>query len=54
MSDPQIEGMKAEIARLRKENDEQRATIDELVEALSSANQLCVQLTETLSRHRRS
>ncbi len=54
MSSSEVDGLKAEIARLRKENDVQRATIDELVGALSSANQLCIQLTETLSKHRRS
>lgn len=52
MSDPQVEGMKAEIARLREENDVQRRTIDELVNALASARQLCTQLAEALNKHR--
>lgn len=54
MSDPQIDGMKAEIARLRKENDAQRETIDELVSALASARNLCTQLAETLNKRRPS
>lgn len=54
MSDPQIKGMKAEIARLRKENDSQRETIDELASALASARNLCAQFAEALNKHRQS
>lgn len=49
MADPEIEGWKVEVARLRQENDAQRKTIDELLTALSAARSLCKQLGDALS-----
>lgn len=49
MSDPEVQGFKEEIARLRKENYALRETVDELKCMLSDARQLCTQLTKILS-----